>query len=192
MAITTLCIPITRRLGVPIQSWIRIGTGASLTNIDTNMVMCVDNENGQYRSFGSRQAKREKKSGKGAAASGRLNEDEQMTNMLIACLDAPSREEPIDRRTVEEMERRKNIVKAFTVGRFEQHNESEHDMSCKWKLKNFAIEAIPEGYLKDEALKVSESNDDFPPLWRPHALHTPPIPGFNPADWMNDDGDKKI
>lgn len=187
MTITTLrSSHIVHRLRVPVRSW-----AASSSTIDNTIMM--PSSVAHCRSLSSRQAKKEKK-GKGSSSSNRLSDDDEMTNMLIACLDAKPRGEPSERRTEEEMKRRKNIVKAYTIGRFEQHNESEHDWTCKWKLKNFAIDAIPDGFLKDEAIKVSEPGDGgFPPLWRHHALHTPPIPGFNPADWLNDDeeDDKK-
>lgn len=61
-------------------------------------------------------------------------------------------------------------------------------------MKKFAIDAIPVGFLKEEALNISKDEDSIPPLWRPFAYDTPPIDGFNPRDWIkndNDDGNGK-
>ena len=162
--------------------------------LSSNFILFDTNErarDNQVRLFGSRQNKKVK--GKNISqGSGRLSENEEITNILVACLDASPRGEPEELRTKEELKRREEIVKAYTRGRFEEHNASEHDLSCKWKLKEFAIDAIPEGFLKDDAMKVNEDSDSLPPLWRRHALHTPPIPGFNISDWIdNDENDTK-
>jgi len=144
---------------------------------------------GQCRDFGSRQVKKQKQQSSGGGGnepSKKKMDEDAMFKMVIACLDAKPRKEPPERRTEEEMERRSKIVKAYTLGRIIQHNDLNHELACQGKLRDHAIEAIPEGFLKDEALIV-HATKQLPPLWRPHAHYTPPIPGFDIDELYEDD-----
>jgi len=108
---------------------------------------------------------------------------------IIAALDAPIRYEPPI--TVEEQERRRQIVRNFCIGNFQRHNEMEHDLSCKMKVKLHAIRMLPQqSKLKKAALDTDVG--DEPPNWKGFPVWTPPIPGYNPMDYeeyMQDDED---
>ena len=77
------------------------------------------------------------------------------------------------------------------IGKFKQHNELNHDLACKLKMKNHAIKLLPKandehfGYLKKAALTLDE--DMVPPYHRPIPVDTPPIPGFDPSKFMDDE-----
>lgn len=100
--------------------------------------------------------------------------------ILMDCLDAPKvKPPPADE---EEMKRRHSIQKNYTIGKFKQHNDENHDIACKMKIKKHAINMLPKGSaLKEKAFEI---NDEFPPRWRTIPAWTPPIPGFNPAEYM--------
>jgi Mitochondrial ribosomal protein L28 len=118
--------------------------------------------------------KKEKKSSKGET-SGRSRELE----LMIACVDAPkTKPPPADE---EELARREQILKAYTIGKFKQHNEENHDLACKIRMKRHAINMLPKNSaLKDKALN-DDDEDNFPPRWRIIPAWTPPIPGFDPT-----------
>jgi hypothetical protein len=101
--------------------------------------------------------------------------------VLLACLDAPktSRLPPPDE---EERARRGRILRAYTVGKFQQHNRENHDVACKLRMKEHAIHMLPRNSkLRNDALRVDD--DSFPPPWRRIPAWTPPIPGFNPSEF---------
>ena len=97
----------------------------------------------------------------------------------MAALDAPSKVEPPV--SVEEAQRRAKIGRDYVIGRFRQHNEIDHDLTCKIKLKQHALKMLPPGRLRDEALKIDERQ--VAPLWRHIAVWTPPIPGYDPTEF---------
>ena len=103
--------------------------------------------------------------------------------ILLAALDAPStKPPPVDD---EEKARRERILKEYTIGKFKQHNKQNHDLSCKIKMKQHAIKMLPRhSTLKEEALKI---DDDGPPLWRLIPQWTPPIPGFDPSQFVGNE-----
>jgi hypothetical protein len=100
--------------------------------------------------------------------------------ILLACLDAPkSKPPPADNA---EMERRERILKNYTIGKFRQHNQENHDLTCKLKLKQHAMNMLPKNSkLREKALEV---DDTMPPRWRKMPAWTPPIPGFDPSQFM--------
>ena len=123
----------------------------------------------------SKQPKKQKKKGKVKEGSG-----DKIYDTLVRCIDAPQRKAP--RASEEEMARRFQIGKQYVIGKFKQHNELNHDLSCKIKMKRFAVKMLPRGtMLKEEALKIT---DDGPPIYRHIALDTPPIPGYQVSDWV--------
>lgn len=66
------------------------------------------------------------------------------------------------------------------------HNTRMADLSMKIKLRDDAIENLPE--LLQHAARQREQTP--PPLNRRIATYTPPIPNFNPKDYdIKDDGD---
>lgn len=86
------------------------------------------------------------------------SENQKLINQMYSCLDAPQRKEgPI---SPEEKERRSIIGRNHVIGRFKQHNEINHDITCKIHMKQHAIKMLPPGPLKDHAM---ETNDEYPP-----------------------------
>lgn len=123
---------------------------------------------------------------KSAAASDGPSEEALAGNktykMLVASLDARVTKPPPA--SDEEMERRKLVGKNYVVGKFEQHNALEHDLSCKIRLKNHAIKMMPKHSLIRNA--AMEIDDEGPPKWRHIPVWTPPIPGFDSDDFRED------
>jgi hypothetical protein len=118
-----------------------------------------------------RKDKRDKNSG------GRTKELE----VILAALDAPTTKAPSPDK--EEVERRERILKAYTVGRWKQHNDLNHDLACKIQMKKHAIKMLPkDSKLKEEAMKVDTLG---PPRWRTIPAWTAPIPGFDPKEFMS-------
>jgi hypothetical protein len=113
----------------------------------------------------------------GAATSGRSRD----LNVVLAALDAPkSTPPPAD---AEEMARREKVLKNYTIGMFKQHNEVNHDLSCRMKIKKHALSMLPKNSeLKEKALEIDWSG---PPRWRRLPTWTPPIPGFDPKEFMS-------
>lgn len=108
--------------------------------------------------------------------------------MIIRCLDAPYPPKP--QLTDEQKEQHYNAGRNYVIGRFKQHNELYHDLACKIKMKQHAIKLLPEDEgtnWKEEALKIDEDPDSFPPLWRDIPTDYPPIPGFNPEEFVEED-----
>ena len=127
------------------------------------------------RHFGSVK-KKEKKSSKADASSGRPRDLE----VIFAALDAPvTKPPPADE---EEEARRERIRKAYTIGKFKQHNEDNHDIACKLRMKQHALAMLPRNSnLKEEALKIDAEG---PPRWRRIPAWTPPIPNFDPNQFI--------
>jgi len=100
--------------------------------------------------------------------------------LLLAFLDAPKiKPPPADE---QETIRRELIQKNYTIGKFKQHNEDNHDIACKLRMKKHAISMLPKlTVLKEKALEV---DDSLPPRWRTIPAWTPPIPDFNSSDYM--------
>lgn len=148
------------------------------TTTTTTSLKRLFSDAGGPKQRSSKVKKKDKKSkGDSDGAGGRSRDLE----ILIACLDAPkSKEPPID--DPEELARRENILKNYTIGKFQQHNQENHDISCKLKLKQHAMNMLPKNSkLRTKALEI---DDTFPPRWRKMPAWTPPIPGFDPSEFM--------
>jgi len=100
--------------------------------------------------------------------------------LLLAFLDAPKTKlTPVEE---EESVRRELVKNNYSVGKFKQHNEENHDIACKLRMKKHAINMLPKcTSLREKALEV---DDEFPPRWRTIPAWTPPIPGFKPSDYV--------
>ena len=115
---------------------------------------------------------------------------DRLTNILIRAIDAKPRTPP--KPSKEEAEKRQKIARAYTIGSFKQHNEMQHDLACKLRMKNHAIDMLPKyddeklGYLKEAAMTVSIEKEFMPPYHRPIAVDTPPIPDFDPSKFMSE------
>jgi hypothetical protein len=122
----------------------------------------------------SKVKKREKK------ATGEGDGRSRDLDLLLACLNAPkSKPPPPDE---QELARRQEILKSYTIGIFRKHNQENHEIACKLKLKRHAINMLPKNSkLKEKALEV---DDIMPPRWRRMPAWTPPIPGFNPSEFI--------
>ena len=100
--------------------------------------------------------------------------------VLLASLDAPKVQPPPA--DAEELERREQVRKAYTIGKFQQHNQENHEIACKLQMKKHAMNMLPKNSkLREKALEV---DDTMPPRWRKMPAWTPPIPGFNPSEFM--------
>lgn len=105
-------------------------------------------------------------------------------DVILRALDAPVLKPPPA--SEEEMQRRHDIGKAYNIGTWEQHNAIHHDLNCKLRLKNHAIDMLPKDSMwKEEALKIDYF--DGPPYWRGIPTWTPPIPGFDPSEFIHED-----
>jgi len=130
-----------------------------------------------YRELGS---KVRSKSRKGASLD---TAEEKALDVMVRCLDTPPRKAPPA--PPEEMARRAELARQYVIGRFKQHNEIEHDLACKIRLKRWALRMLPrETKWKEEALKFNNSG---PPPWRLIPTDTPPNPNYNPDDWVSSD-----
>lgn len=122
------------------------------------------------RNFGS--VKKKEKKSRGGDITSRPRDLE----VILSALDAPLTKPPAP--DADEEARRERIRKAYTIGKFKQHNEENHDLACKLKLKQHALAMLPRNTkLKEEALKIDSLG---PPRWRRIPAWTPPIAGFDP------------
>ncbi len=116
---------------------------------------------------------------------------DRLTDILVKFLDAQPRSPTPP--SPEEAQRRHTIGRNYVIGSFNRHNDIEHDLACKIKLKQHAIALLPSkgdeefGYLRNEALKVDMGEGAVPPYYRPIAADTPPIPGFDPSLYINEE-----
>lgn len=100
--------------------------------------------------------------------------------IILSALDAPfTKPPPADD---EEIARREAIRKAYTVGKFKEHNERNHDITCKLKMKRHAMNMLPKhSELKEKAMQIDNLG---PPRWRTIPAWTPPIPNFDPNQFI--------
>ena len=127
-------------------------------------------------------AKKAKKKSTAAATPVEGGRDKNL-ELILASLNAPERKEP--EISAEEKARRYDVGRNYVIGRFRQHNEIHHDLACKIQMKKHAVKMMPrDSMLKEEAMKI---DGEGPPVWRHIAKWTPPIPGYNPSDFVEDD-----
>jgi len=139
-----------------------------------------------------KQAKAKKKKKKSSSGGGGASGGDSSTggrsrelDLILASLDAPVRTEgPI---SDDEKARRHEIGRNYVIGRFRQHNELDHDLTCKLHMKQHAIKMLPRNSkIREEALTVTM---DGPPAWRHPPSWTPPIPDFDPSRFVEKDED---
>jgi hypothetical protein len=137
----------------------------------------------QRRTMMAKKSAKKKKPSALAAASGlSAGGRDKNLELILDSLDAPVKQEPKPI-PAEEMARRYEIGRNYVIGMFRDHNEIHHDLACKIQMKQHAVKMLPRNYLKDEAMKIDNSG---PPVWRHIAEWTPPIPNFQPEDFMTD------
>ncbi|KAL3812020.1 hypothetical protein ACHAXA_001327 [Cyclostephanos tholiformis] len=126
--------------------------------------------------------------------------EKRITDLLIKAYDAPSLVPPPA--SAEEMAQRYNVGRNYVIGCFRRHNELNHDLAVKIRMKKYALRMMPRegidlgdvtttssdgrsvyGKWKAEALKVNDSWG--PPDHRHVPMYTPPIEGFDISQYMN-------
>ena len=114
--------------------------------------------------------------------------------LVLNALDAPYKQEP----TVshEEQQRRCQIGRNYVIGRFQQHNDIDHDLTCKIHMKQHALKMIPKHYkaqamsleyepvIDDDGTDTMKWDNGYPPSWRHIPVWTPPIPNFDPRQFV--------
>jgi len=100
------------------------------------------------------------------------SDQDKQAQMMLRALTARNVKEP-PAATEEEMERRYNLGRNYVIGCFKRHNVLKHDLACKMKMKQHALNMLPHKSMwKEEALKIHE--EDEPLQWR--VLPTPHVP----------------
>jgi hypothetical protein len=148
----------------PSSSW-RVGK-RSPAPADPGAVTSIDTVTVRFLAS----SKKEEKKSKGDTSRPRDLE------VILSALDAPKTKPPPA--TPDETAHRELIRKAYTIGKFKEHNRENHDITCKLKMKQHALNMLPKNSkLKEKALEIDETG---PPRWRRIPAWTPPIPGFDP------------
>mmetsp|Transcript_20946 Transcript_20946/g.29992 ORF Transcript_20946/g.29992 Transcript_20946/m.29992 type:complete len:200 (-) Transcript_20946:20-619(-) len=138
---------------------------------------------------------------KGASAS-KMAAKEAKTNRLVDLMtkayDAPVTAPP--KVSEEEMAIRATIGRNHVIGSFKRHNEQNHDLAVKIRMKRHAMKLLPrEGDIGDMPIEGQKKsvygkwraaafkvNDNWgPPDSRPIPLLTPPIEGFDASLYMD-------
>lgn len=112
---------------------------------------------------------------------------DRLTNILIRAIN--SRPRPRPKFTPEEYAKHYEYGRNYVIGRFQVHNEINHDLACKIRLKEHAIRMMPRrddklGYLREKALEVDDDEDSMPPMYRPIPLDTPPVEGYDVSQFV--------
>lgn len=115
-----------------------------------------------------RQSKVGKKKKKGKSEEGGRD---KVLDLVLRALDSKKKQPP--KPDEEEAARRYQIGRNYVIGRFEQHNTLENDLSCKLAMKHHAIKLLPRNsYIREAALTV---DDTIPPYDRHIPRWYPPI-----------------
>mmetsp|Transcript_19285 Transcript_19285/g.27132 ORF Transcript_19285/g.27132 Transcript_19285/m.27132 type:complete len:184 (-) Transcript_19285:62-613(-) len=133
----------------------------------------------------SAKAKKGKKAKKTSVSTdgGGADTRNRITDILIRAFDAKPRTPPEP--SEEEKQRRIKIGRDYGIFMFQRQNAINHDLACKIRMKRQAIKMLPRGsWLKEEALKIDMTEETLPPFYRPLLTYTPPIPGYNPSDFI--------
>jgi len=105
--------------------------------------------------------------------------DKEYQNMLRA-LSAPKPKPPAV--SAEEMKKRYELGRNYVIGSFKRHNTLHHDLACKIKLKQHAVNLLPKDCMwKDEALKIHDDDEQL--QWRVFPTPHVPIPDTFPEHW---------
>lgn len=140
---------------------------------------------GDDESLALRKQSPSKKKQKSAAGGGPSEEgmaQSKTYKMVLDALNAPVTKPPPASK--EEMERRFQVGRNYVIGSFERHNEWNHYLACKIRMKNHAIKMLPKNTaLRKAALEIDEEG---PPAWRRIPVWTPPIEGFDPDEFLED------
>jgi hypothetical protein len=132
----------------------------------------------------------------------KLKKTKKMSSAMVAAKESRGREldevikaldgvgekkEPVPP-SAEEMERRKQVVRNYTIGRFKEHNSVNHDVACKIHLKKHAMNLLPrDTKLKEAAKEINRLH--LIPYWKHIPMWTPPIKDFDPDSIAGNDDD---
>jgi len=149
-----------------------------------------------------KKVKKEKKGPSKSNEAKKETEKNRITQLIIKALDAPPGKVPPA--SPEEMERRYHVGRNYVIGCWERHNELNHDLAVKIRMKRHAMACLPRegqdgdemvdgesayGKLRKEAFRI---NDMWgPPTHRLIPMHTPPIEGFDPSIYMDQEDEDK-
>ncbi|KAL7540927.1 hypothetical protein ACHAWF_006822 [Thalassiosira exigua] len=138
---------------------------------------------------------KEKRGPSKADAKAKEMDANRMEVLMAKAIDAPILKPPPP--SPEERERRYNVGSNYNIGCFKQHNEQNHDLAVKIRMKRYAIRMLPrEGQIGDEEVdgksvygmwreEAVKLNDSWaPPDHRPIPMFTPPIEGFDPSIYL--------
>ena len=143
------------------------------------------------------------KSGSASKLAAKEAKSNRLVDLMTKAYDAPLLQPP----TVsdEEMALRAEIGRNHVIGSFKRHNELNHDLAVKIRMKKHAMKLLPkEGELGDEPIEGTNNksvhgkwraaafkqNDRWgPPDSRPIPLLTPPIEGFDASLYMDAEDD---
>lgn len=169
----------------------RVGVGKYSPCIfqESCKITSINTDQRSSRAFCAAAAKSKKKKKKdGVSKLEEGSKKDPHIQMVIRCLDAPHPPKP--RLTDEQKEKHYNAGRNHVIGRFKEHNERYHDLACKLKLKHHAMNMLPkdEGTVwREKALFIDTDIASFPPLWRQIPTDFPPIPGFDPEQFIEED-----
>mmetsp|Transcript_28404 Transcript_28404/g.60523 ORF Transcript_28404/g.60523 Transcript_28404/m.60523 type:complete len:204 (-) Transcript_28404:329-940(-) len=139
---------------------------------------------------------KEKKGPSASKMAAKESQANRITDLLIKSYDSPYRKPP--EASEEEVERRCQVGRNYVIGSFKRHNELNHDLAVKIRMKQHALKMLPgEGHLGDESVNGESAygrwksealklNDMWgPPDHRHVPMYTPPIEGFDPNLYMD-------
>lgn len=115
-----------------------------------------------------------------------VGKESKSYKMVLAALNAPVTKPPPA--AEEEIKRRFHVGRNYVVGSFEEHNQAEHMLSCKIRVKNHTIQMLPRNSENQIIRKAAmETDDEGPPSWRHVPVWTPAIEGYDPEDFFDED-----
>lgn len=114
--------------------------------------------------------------------------ESKMVNLLTMAFDAPEVKPPEP--SPEEKERRYQVGRNWVIGCWKEHNEINHDLAVKIRMKRYAMKMLPkEGELGDSLVSIDGKETSVYGRWKSEAykindMHGPPdhrlIPAWTP------------
>lgn len=134
-----------------------------------------------------------------AKAQSKAAAESKMVNLLTMAYDAPMVKPPEP--SPEEKERRYQIGRNWVIGQWKEHNEINHDLAVKIRMKRYAMKMLPkEGELGDSLVSVDGKETSVYGRWKSEAhkindmhgppdhrhipMWTPPIEGFDISQYI--------
>ncbi|KAK1747128.1 hypothetical protein QTG54_002472 [Skeletonema marinoi] len=142
--------------------------------------------------------KTKEKSGSASKMAAKEAKTNRLVDLMTKAYDAPITPPP--KVSDEEMAIRAMIGRNYVIGSFKRHNENNHDLAVKIRMKKHAMKLLPkEGEIGDTPIE-GEKNTVYgkwrkaafkvngnwgPPDSRPIPMLTPPIEGFDASLYMD-------